>query len=54
MFKDLNFIILCGGLGTRLRSVVKDRPKSMALVNGKPFLEYQLNKIQKTDIKKLY
>lgn len=36
-------IILCGGKGTRLQSVVDDRPKSMALINGVPFLEYQLN-----------
>jgi len=34
--------ILCGGLGTRLRSVIQDRPKPMALVAGKPFLEYLL------------
>lgn len=33
-------IILAGGLGTRLRSVVEERPKSMALINEKPFLEY--------------
>lgn len=32
--------ILAGGLGTRLRSVVKDVPKPMAPVNGKPFLAY--------------
>lgn len=33
-------ILLAGGLGTRLRSVVKDRPKPMALIEGKPFMEY--------------
>jgi len=33
-------VILAGGLGTRLRSVVDDRPKAMALVAGKPFIEY--------------
>ena len=32
-------VILCGGLGTRLRSVVSDRPKPMALVQGRPFLD---------------
>lgn len=31
-------IILAGGLGTRLRSVVPDLPKPMAPVNGRPFL----------------
>jgi D-glycero-alpha-D-manno-heptose 1-phosphate guanylyltransferase len=36
-------IILAGGFGTRLQEVVSDVPKSMALINGKPFLEYLLN-----------
>ncbi|GAB6010889.1 nucleotidyltransferase family protein [Viscerimonas tarda] len=33
-------IILAGGFGTRLQSVVKDLPKCMAEVAGKPFLYY--------------
>lgn len=33
-------ILLAGGLGARLRSVVSDRPKPMALIQGKPFLQY--------------
>ncbi len=36
-------IILAGGLGTRLRSVVSDVPKPMAMVNGRPFLEHSLD-----------
>jgi len=36
-------IILVGGQGTRLRSVVADIPKPMADINGKPFLEYLLH-----------
>ena len=36
-------IILAGGLGTRLRSAVPDLPKSMAPINGRPFLERQLD-----------
>ncbi len=32
-------MILAGGLGTRLRPVVSDRPKPLALVLGVPFLE---------------
>jgi D-glycero-alpha-D-manno-heptose 1-phosphate guanylyltransferase len=39
----LEAIILAGGFGTRLQKVVNDLPKSMALVNDKPFLEYLLN-----------
>jgi D-glycero-alpha-D-manno-heptose 1-phosphate guanylyltransferase len=36
-------IILAGGFGTRLQKVVTDVPKSIALINDKPFLEYLLN-----------
>lgn len=36
-------VILAGGLGTRLRSVVPDLPKPMAPIEGKPFLEYQMD-----------
>ncbi|NNJ55355.1 MAG: NTP transferase domain-containing protein [Bacteroidia bacterium] len=38
-------IILAGGLGTRLKSVVSDVPKPMAPVAGKPFMEYILQKL---------
>lgn len=37
-------ILLAGGLGTRLRSVVNEAPKSMAPVRSRPFLEYQLDR----------
>ena len=33
-------IVLAGGLGTRLRSVLPDQPKVLAPVAGKPFLDY--------------
>jgi D-glycero-alpha-D-manno-heptose 1-phosphate guanylyltransferase len=35
-------IILAGGLGTRLRGVIGDLPKPMALVGGHPFLHHLL------------
>lgn len=38
----MEVIILAGGLGTRLRSVVSEVPKCMAPVAGKPFLWYLL------------
>jgi D-glycero-alpha-D-manno-heptose 1-phosphate guanylyltransferase len=43
-------IILAGGLGTRLRSVVSDFPKCMAPVAGKPFLHYVLTHLQKQGV----
>ena len=36
-------IVLTGGFGTRLQGIGHDTPKSMALINGKPFLGYLLN-----------
>jgi NDP-sugar pyrophosphorylase family protein len=39
---EIPAVILAGGFGTRLRSVVSDRPKSMATIDGRPFLEYLL------------
>lgn len=43
-------IILAGGLGTRLRSVIADLPKPMAAVNGKPFLHYLFQYLSKQGI----
>ncbi len=39
-------IILAGGLGTRLQSVIGEFPKCMAPVNGKPFLHYLFEYLQ--------
>ena len=39
----ISAVILAGGLGTRLRGVVSDRPKPMAPVAGRPFLEWQID-----------
>ncbi|MBP7808334.1 MAG: nucleotidyltransferase family protein [Bacteroidia bacterium] len=46
-------IILAGGFGTRLQSVVSDLPKPMAPVNGIPFLDYQLLYLKNFGIKKV-
>ena len=45
-------IILAGGLGTRLRSAVPDLPKCMAPVNGKPFVGYVIDYLQKQGVEK--
>lgn len=38
----MEIIVIAGGLGTRLKQVVPDLPKTMASVAGKPFLEILL------------
>ncbi|MCY3023434.1 MAG: sugar phosphate nucleotidyltransferase [Planctomycetota bacterium] len=38
-------VILAGGLGTRLRAVVRAQPKVLAPVRGKPFLAYLLDQL---------
>ena len=43
-------VILAGGLGTRLRSVVSEVPKCMAPVDGKPFLQYMLEWLSRFDV----
>ena len=40
-------IVLCGGKGERLRSVVSDRPKVLAEVAGRPFLSFVLERLQR-------
>jgi D-glycero-alpha-D-manno-heptose 1-phosphate guanylyltransferase len=45
-------IILAGGLGTRLRTEVPDRPKCMALVSGRPFIAYLIEYFQKNGVEK--
>ncbi len=43
-------IILAGGLGTRLRSVVSDVPKPMASVAGRPFLHHLIKYVVKQGV----
>lgn len=43
-------IVLCGGLGTRLKSVIKDIPKPMVPINNKPFLEFIFTYLKKQKI----
>ena len=47
---NITAVILAGGLGTRLRGVVSDRPKVMAEINCRPFLSYLLDQLAKAGI----
>ena len=40
--KDLPLLVLAGGFGTRLQSVVSDVPKPLAPINERPFLDFLL------------
>jgi len=40
-------ILLCGGAGLRLRSVIGNAPKGMAVVAGRPFLELLLLQLRR-------
>lgn len=46
-------ILLAGGQGTRLRSVVSDLPKCLAPVAGKPFLSYILESLESSGFSKI-
>lgn len=46
-------VLLAGGLGTRLRSVVSDRPKPMALIEEKPFMEYVVRQLARCGIEEI-
>ena len=52
-FKEnkMQAILLAGGLGTRLRSVVSDRPKPMALIQEKPFMEYVTRELVRNGVR---
>lgn len=46
-------IVLAGGLGTRLRSVINDVPKPMAPIGDKPFLDYLFLYLEQNNIEKV-
>lgn len=44
-------VILAGGLGTRLRSLVPDKPKVIAEVGGRPFVTYLLDQLAEAGLR---
>ena len=51
--QDCTAVILAGGLGMRLRSVVSDCPKPLADVNGRPFITYLLDQLADAGLKRI-
>ena len=46
----MQMVVLAGGLATRLEPLIQKIPKSMLLIHGKPFLEYQLDLLKQKGI----
>jgi D-glycero-alpha-D-manno-heptose 1-phosphate guanylyltransferase len=49
-FSEITAVILAGGLGTRLRPAVADRPKVLAEIHGKYFLTFLLDYLIKAGL----
>ena len=48
----MDTIILCGGLGTRIRTVTQDSyPKAMIQISGRTILEWELSWLRKNEVK---
>ncbi len=43
--ESIDVVLLCGGKGQRLKSVVNDRPKVLAEINGRAFLDILIDYI---------
>lgn len=50
----MKILILAGGRGSRLHSVVSDRPKPLADIAGQPFLSYQLDYLISQGVSEVY
>ena len=51
--QDCTAVILAGGLGKRLRPIVRDRPKPLAMVNSRPFITYLLDQLVDAGLKRV-
>ena len=50
----MQIVLLCGGLGTRLKSVVGSTPKGLIKINNKHFIEYIFESFLEYKIKKVH
>lgn len=50
---DIPALILCGGLGTRIRRLYPGLPKSLVPINNTPFLSYLLDRLDMYGIRKV-
>ena len=52
--KDVNLVILAGGIGSRIKNYLKNKPKPMAEFNGKSLLQYIIQCYTKYDFNNIY
>ena len=50
----MQIVLLCGGLGTRIRRISKNEPKGMLEINDKPFLSYILKSLETYSFKNIH
>ncbi len=53
MERPAQAVILCGGLGERLRPLTEDLPKPLAPVGGRPFLEYLICQLREQQVERV-
>ena len=53
MYKLDQIVIFCGGFGTRLKKISKGVPKSLILVDNKPFIEILIQNFSRFNFKKV-
>jgi NDP-sugar pyrophosphorylase family protein len=51
--EDVTGVLLAGGLGTRLRAVVADRPKVLAPVHGRPWVTFLLDQLANAGLRQV-
>jgi len=50
--EKIDVLILCGGRGKRLREIIKDRPKPMSDINGRPFLDVLIDYVARSGFRR--
>ena len=51
---SLDLVILAGGKGSRIKSLLKGKPKPMAVFNNKPFIEYIIQNFSKYHFRNIF
>ena len=50
---EIDVLVLCGGVGSRLRPLISDRPKGMVLIGGRPFLDILVDNLLKQEFRRI-